>query len=150
MELIIYIDGACRFNPGPAGIGVLVQDSEGNTKREISMAIGHATNNIAEWSAYLKALETAKEMKAKHLSVYTDSKLLEQQVRGNFKIKNENLILLANKARSLVKFFETFQITHIPREKNTKADKLSKQAVASLPPNTKKKQEKKLHTPPLF
>ncbi|MEK6543263.1 MAG: ribonuclease HI family protein [Elusimicrobiota bacterium] len=128
-RLVIYIDGACRFNPGPAGIGVAVYDEQGTLIAGISEAIGDATNNIAEWSAYVRALREAKRLGAKRLDIYTDSQLLARQVSGQYKIRNPHLQSLAALAMALRPEFDRVTVTSIPRERNKVADKLSKEAV---------------------
>ncbi|MEK7287028.1 MAG: ribonuclease HI family protein [Elusimicrobiota bacterium] len=132
MKLTIYIDGACRFNPGPAGVGVWIVDGNGRTVREISEFLGPATNNVAEWSAYLRALEEAKALGAGELAIFSDSKLLVEQARGAWKIRDERLKKIAEQAARLAKDFTRIDLRHIPREQNQRADELSKRAVKQL------------------
>ncbi|MBI4064262.1 MAG: ribonuclease HI family protein [Elusimicrobia bacterium] len=129
MKLTIYIDGACRFNPGPAGIGVWIVDGQGKTLAEISEFIGQATNNIAEWSAYLRALREAKKMGAEEVSIFTDSQLLVEQVRGNFKVRDERLKVFWRQAKQLQEELPGFKLAHVPREINKMADSLAKRSV---------------------
>lgn len=133
MKLTIYIDGACRFNPGPAGIGVVVIGDEGKIVASISEFIGHGTNNIAEWRAYLRALEEAKRLGAGEIAVFTDSQLLACQINGQYKIRNQNLFALAAQARQMAVGFRKITVTSIPRERNKAADSLAKRAVAAHP-----------------
>lgn len=131
MKLIIYIDGACRFNPGPAGVGVWILNERGETLGEVSKPLGHGTNNVAEWQAYLCALEQARRLKASELTIFSDSRLLVEQVRGTFKVRHPNLIRLWRKAKEWEQGFKRVDVKLIPREQNTKADALAKKSVQS-------------------
>ena len=139
-ELEIFVDGACSGNPGAAGIGVVIK-SDGKTVKEISKAIGEATNNIAEYSALICALQQALLLKARKLHVFTDSELLFRQVTGVYKVKNDKLKFLFDQVRDLMGAFERVTIDHVYRDKNKEADRL---ATDSL----KKKQAKMVA--PLF
>ncbi len=130
----IFIDGACSGNPGEAGIGIVISH-EGKTIKEISKAIGEATNNIAEYSALIYALQEAMALKAKKLKIFTDSELLFRQVTGVYKVKNDKLKFLYDQIQLLMKEFDHVDLNHVRREKNKKADSL---ATRSL----KKKQTK--------
>jgi len=137
--LEIYIDGACSGNPGEAAIGVVIRQQE-NTIKEISSTIGEATNNIAEYSALVVALQEALILKADRIKIYTDSELVFKQVTGSYKVKNEKLRFLLDQALNLIKGFNGFAIQHIPREKNQVADKLATDAL-------KKKKQAKVVAP---
>lgn len=132
--LEIFTDGACSGNPGEAGIGV-VMNRDGKAVKTISKAIGQATNNIAEYSALIYALQEALVLKAKKLQVFTDSELMFRQVTGVYKVKDEKLKLLYDQVRHLLQGFDHVEIKHVRREKNKKADALATQAI-------KKKQTK--------
>lgn len=138
--LEIYVDGACSGNPGEAGIGVVIL-SGGKAVKEISKAIGEATNNIAEYSALIYALQEALLLHAKQVKVITDSELLFKQVTGQYKVKNEKLKFLCDQVQRLSSGFDQFDLEHVRREYNKKADRL---ATDSL----KKKQAKMVA--PLF
>lgn len=127
-DLTIYVDGACRGNPGPAAIGVVIQ-KDGETIKEISHAIGEATNNIAEYSALIRGLEEALEKKAQSLQVYTDSELVYKQIMGEYKVKHPNVQPLHMKAKLLMAKFKDLKITHVLRNKNAHADKLATAAL---------------------
>lgn len=129
MKLTIYIDGACRFNPGPAGIGVWIIGEQGQTLREISEYLGQGTNNVAEWTAYVRALEEAQALGAAELNIFSDSNLLVEQARGAWKIRDERLKKIAARASHVAKNFTRVNLKHIPREQNQRADELSKMAV---------------------
>lgn len=126
--LEIFIDGACSGNPGQAGIGIVI-NRRGETVKEISKAIGEATNNIAEYSALIYALQEAMIMKATELQVFTDSELMFRQMTGAYKVKNEKLRFLFDQAKHLTNAFDHIDIKHVRRENNKQADKLATQAI---------------------
>ena len=127
-ELDIYIDGASKGNPGPSGIGVVICHN-GQTIKNISSYIGTATNNIAEYTALIYALEEALILKAQALKINTDSELLCKQLKKEYKVKSPNILGLYNQAVHLVSAFKRVAINNIPREDNKGADKLATQAV---------------------
>ena len=126
--LEIYIDGASKGNPGPSGVGVVIC-RDGETIKNISSYIGHATNNVAEYTALIYALEEALIMKAESLKINTDSQLLHRQLKGIYKVKHPNMISLHERAKHLLSGFKKVVIHNIPREKNCGADKLATEAV---------------------
>lgn len=125
MRSVLYTDGGARGNPGPAGIGVVLQDGDGRLVEEIDEGIGHATNNVAEYRALIAGLELALEHGATELEVRVDSKLVAMQVKGRWKIKSDSLRPLAVEARALLDRFEQVSITQVPRLENTRADRLA-------------------------
>jgi ribonuclease HI len=127
--LTIYVDGASRGNPGPAGIGITIEDEKGVTKARISSYIGETTNNQAEYKALIMGLREAAKLKAEHIDIRTDSKLLAEQIKGNYKVRNANLRLLFQQAKQLLADFESFTIASIPRYQNATADALANQAL---------------------
>ena len=127
-RLDIYSDGACSGNPGLASVGVVIQES-GTTVKTISESIGEATNNIAEYKALVYALNEALNLKADEVIVHTDSELLFNQLRGTFKVKNENLKNLLDELHRLCKIFKKVEVKQIPREQNKEADQLAKNAL---------------------
>ncbi|NYZ76903.1 ribonuclease HI family protein [Candidatus Micrarchaeota archaeon] len=126
--LIIYTDGACFGNPGPMGIGVVVY-KDGKKVLEISEYAGEGTNNIAEYLALIRALETAKKIGEKEVHIKTDSQLLACQINGEYKVKNAKLKPLKAKVDGLM-FGMKVKVEHVEREKNEEADELSKRAVS--------------------
>ena len=124
----IYIDGASRGNPGDAGIGILIKETDGKT-REITKYLGTRTNNQAEYTALIEALESVKELNAHPIRVFTDSLLVANQVNGLWKVKHSEIIPLNIKARSLFSGYKDITIRHIPREQNCEADRLANQAI---------------------
>jgi len=127
-DLEIFVDGACRGNPGPAAIGVIICE-DGQAVKRISKEIGQATNNIAEYTALIYALQEALILKASHVKVNTDSELMYQQLTGRYKIRHDHLKPLFEQVRRLSSGFGSFEIKHIPREQNRDADKLATEAL---------------------
>lgn len=128
-SLRIYIDAATRGNPGKSGIGVVICDGQDKTVKKISEYIGVTTNNVAEYSALIYALQEALIMKAKEVVVFTDSELVAKQVSGEYMVKNEDLKRLRKQVDHLSKGFEKVDIQFIKRERNKSADTLANQAV---------------------
>jgi ribonuclease HI len=128
--LVINSDGAARGNPGPAGIGGIIQDAEGNIIKEFSEFIGKATNNVAEYKALIKALQLVNELKATIVHANLDSELVVKQINGEYKIKNEGLKPLFWEVKSLLSKIK-YQIKYVPREQNKRADKLANEAIDS-------------------
>ncbi len=129
--VVAYADGGSRGNPGPAGIGALLQ-RDGVTVAEISEAIGVATNNVAEYTALIRILEKALELGFKKIQVRMDSELAVKQMKGLYKVKNEGLLPLFQQAQVLSKRFDLFSIIHVRREMNKEADKLANQAMDAI------------------
>ncbi|MCU0665989.1 MAG: ribonuclease HI family protein [Candidatus Omnitrophica bacterium] len=127
-KLEIYIDGASKGNPGHAGIGVIILEGE-QVICNIARYIGEATNNIAEYTALIYALEEALKLKAGQVEVKTDSQLLHRQVIKEYKVKDKNIAVLYGRVTRLLESFPHFKIEHIPREENKGADKLATIAV---------------------
>lgn len=125
----IFIDGGARGNPGPAGIGVLILDGTGKKLKEVSKYIGEATNNIAEYNALLYGLEEALILRADQIKINLDSELVAKQLGGEYRVKDENLMPLFERAVNMLKSFKNFEINHIVREKNKEADKLVNKAI---------------------
>jgi ribonuclease HI len=120
-----FIDGAARGNPGPAGAGVFVEPEHGRPALEFYEPLGSTTNNVAEYRALLLALERAEYAGADEVEIRSDSRLLVEQLRGNFKIRAEHLKPLLAESILRAKRFRSFSISHIPREQNSKADRLA-------------------------
>ncbi len=129
MKLTIYSDGGARGNPGPAGIGAVIYDSSGKIIKEISQFLGRATNNQAEYRAVIFALEAAKSLGGKEITVYLDSELIVKQMNREYKVKNKDLAPLFLQVYNLSLTFTKINFIHIPREKNQLADKLANQAM---------------------
>jgi ribonuclease HI len=127
-EIEAYIDGASKGNPGPSGIGVVIY-SDGQAIKNISCYIGEGTNNIAEYTALIYALQEGLLLKAQALKINTDSELLCRQMNKIYKVKSANILGLYNQATRLISGFKKFSIKHIPRENNSIADKLATKAI---------------------
>lgn len=127
-HLEIYIDGASKGNPGHSGVGIVIY-RDGLPVKNISNYIGIATNNVAEYTALIYALEEALLLKAQSLKINTDSQLLARQLNKIYKVKHTGIINLYKQATHLLTGFEKVLINHIPREENSLADKLATEAV---------------------
>ena len=120
-----YFDGGARGNPGPAGYGVHIVDDQGNVLSEQHGSLGVATNNVAEYHGLIAALQWAVEHELTSLTVRGDSQLIVEQMRGNYKVKNEGLKPLYLQARMLVMQIGDVRFEHVRREHNQQADRLS-------------------------
>jgi probable phosphoglycerate mutase len=130
VKVVIEADGGSRGNPGPAGYGAVVWDADHlAVLAESKQAIGHATNNVAEYRALLAGLEDAAKLGASEVAVFMDSKLVVEQMSGRWKIKHPDLKELNAQARTLASRFERISYTWIPRERNTHADSLANEAM---------------------
>jgi len=127
--VIVYIDGGARGNPGPAGYGVRVEQPDGTLVEEFSGSIGVATNNVAEYRGLLAALEWAKAHARSPVHVRSDSKLLIEQMLGNYKVKHPGLQPLHAKARLLVVEIGQVTFEHVARANNAHADRLANAAM---------------------
>jgi ribonuclease HI len=125
------IDGGARGNPGPAAYGVIVRDAKGEVVAELSDYLGIQTNNYAEYSGLLAALDFAVREKHLSLKVLSDSELLVRQMQGRYKVKSPGLIDLYDRARALVRKLEHFSIDHVLRQYNKDADALVNQVLDS-------------------
>lgn len=129
-KFIIHTDGGARGNPGPAGIGAILKFN-GQTET-ISHYIGEATNNVAEYSAVIAALEKAVELDAEEVDLYLDSELVQQQLMGNYRVKNVELGKLFVKVYNLQQKIKKIKYIHIPREENKQADRLVNEALDAM------------------
>jgi ribonuclease HI len=122
--LVANIDGGARGNPGPAAYGVVVRNSKGEVLAELSDYLGLQTNNYAEYSGLLAALEYAVQQKLTSLKIFSDSELLVRQMQGRYKVNNPTLQELFARAKSLAAKLKYFSIEHVLRERNKEADRL--------------------------
>ena len=122
MKLIIFTDGGSRGNPGPAATGIVIKNEAGETLRTYGEFLGAQTNNYAEYKAIISALKTAKEMGATQIECRADSKLVIEQLSGNWKVKEPTIRILFFEALSALRAFQAHTLRHIPREQNTEAD----------------------------
>ncbi len=125
----IFADGGSRGNPGPAGIGVVLFDEKGEIVGEISKYIGDSTNNVAEYLAVIYGLQEAIYKKARKVILNVDSQLVARQLKGEFRVKDQNIRKFFDLALNLFRGFDKIEIREVPREKNKEADALVNQAL---------------------
>jgi ribonuclease HI len=123
-RVTVNVDGGARGNPGPAAIGVVVRDGEGEVLEERGERIGRATNNVAEYRALLRGIELAAAHGATELELIGDSELVVRQVEGRYKVKDATMRELHTEVKRALERFESWTIRHVRREKNAEADRL--------------------------
>lgn len=128
-KLVVNIDGASRGNPGKSGIGVAIFDKGSTLIEEICEYIGLATNNVSEYKAFILGIKEAIKFYPKETLFKSDSELLVKQIKGEYRVKNPQLMYLFTDAQALLKKLPKWNIEHIPREKNGQADKLANQGI---------------------
>ena len=129
MGLKIHIDGAARGNPGPAAAGVVIRDEQGRQILEAGYLLKPMTNNQAEYHALRLALQAARRWGEQHVKVFSDSELVVRQVTGRYRVRNAGLREIFEQIQKLLLGFDGWQITHVPREQNTRADELANLAL---------------------
>jgi len=122
----LYTDGGARGNPGPAGIGAVI---EGPKPLEVSEYIGETTNNVAEYKARVEGLKAALDNKYNELDIYADSELMVKQIKGDYRVKNAGLKPLYNEAIQYLQKLNHYTIQHVYRENNKPADRLVNEAI---------------------
>jgi len=125
-KVFIYTDGSSLGNPGRAGIGVIIYDSDRALIKKISKFVGTATNNVAEYLALIYGLQEALALKAREVECFLDSELLVRQLKGIYKVRDSKLGLFYNQVGHLQSLFKRVDFHHIKREKNTQADQLAR------------------------
>ena len=129
-KVVVEADGGSRGNPGPAGYGAVVYDPDtGEVLAEVKDSIGVATNNVAEYRGLIAGLTAARALGAEQVAVRMDSKLVVEQMKGAWSVKNEGLKPLARQAQALRREFPAITFEWIPREKNKHADRLANEAM---------------------
>ena len=128
-KLILYIDGAARGNPGPAGVGVVIKGEDRKTLKEFYKYIGETTNNVAEYSALIYGLQEALMLEAQEVVVNVDSELVAKQLNGVYRVRDEKIKQLFDQALHMLNGLENFEIKHIRREANKAADLLANRAI---------------------
>jgi ribonuclease HI len=126
---LVMVDGAARGNPGQAGCGAAICDENGAVVKELSRYLGHTTNNVAEYEGLLMGLEALLQLGQKKIVVQSDSELLVRQLNGQYRVKDEKLKLLYQRAMALLRQFESYRILHVRREMNKLADRLANQGI---------------------
>jgi broad specificity phosphatase PhoE/ribonuclease HI len=130
VKVVVEADGGSRGNPGPAGYGSVVFSSDrGAVLAETKEAIGHTTNNVAEYRGLIAGLEAAAKLGASDVDVNMDSKLVVEQMSGRWKVKNPDLAVLHRQARELATRFDHITYKWMPRAKNSHADRLANEAM---------------------
>jgi ribonuclease HI len=124
----VYFDGASRGNPGPAAIGWVIVTSDGIVT-EGGETIGTATNNLAEYEALVRALEVARDYGFDTVEIRGDSELIVKQIRGEYETNDPDLRERRVRVHELLRSFEDWSLTHVPREINERADELANQAL---------------------
>ena len=125
----LQFDGASDPNPGQSGIGWILYDPTGKPISKGSKFIGFATNNQAEYQALIHGIQNAYELGISHLLIEGDSLLVVNQIKGLWKVKDLKLGKLYDDAKQILRKFQSYTIQHIPRNLNTEADILSKEAI---------------------
>ena len=128
-EITAYCDGGSRGNPGPSGYGVSIEDAAGRPIADLSEFLGVKTNNFAEYSGLLAALEYALSHGHPRLRVVADSELMVKQMKGQYQVKSPDLRPLWEEAKRRAARMERFEIQHVLRNKNKRADALANQAM---------------------
>lgn len=128
-SLSLYTDGASRGNPGEAGAGYVIFDSQGREVFAHGKYLGQCTNNMAEYQALILGLSAAKKQGARQLSVYLDSELIVKQIKGEYRVKDEKLKPFFAQVQRLRQDFAAFRVAHVPRKQNQRADQLANEAI---------------------
>ncbi len=133
LALVINIDGASSGNPGPSGIGVIIKDaSDGQVVCEFSEYHGEMTNNAVEYRALIRALEYAIILRARTVTIRSDSQLLVRQMTGEYRVKSPNIGPLHRWAADLVRVLDRVDFESVRRENNKDADALAQQSLKGV------------------
>jgi ribonuclease HI len=125
----IHVDGASRGNPGPAGVGAVLEGLPDGTRLTHSGYVGVTTNNVAEYQALLWALGEARRRGCSAVEIFSDSELLVRQMRGQYRVKQPHLQALHAQVTALAREFRAFRIQYVPRELNAEADALANRGI---------------------
>ncbi len=128
-DIVLRVDGAARGNPGPAGIGIVIENPDGEAVETYKSAIGVATNNYAEYIALLEGLKRALKRKPETLKIFMDSQLVVEQIKGNYKVKHPTLRKLFREVKELLAQVPKWKIDFVPRNQNKLADQLANEAL---------------------
>ena len=127
--MVAHVDGGSRGNPGPSGYGAYITDEAGKRVAELSEFLGVQTNNFAEYSGLIAALEYAVEHGYGTVKVVSDSELLVKQMKGQYKVRSEALLAIYGEAKALLRKLDRFEIRHVLRHLNKDADRLANAAM---------------------
>ena len=133
MNAILWTDGGARGNPGPAAYAYVLEAEGGTVLDARGEAIGHATNNVAEYSALVAGLRRAAELGVTALELRSDSELMVKQMRGEYRVKNRDLQELFLDASRAARAVGDVTYTHVRREHNELADRLVNEALDAAP-----------------
>jgi len=125
----LYVDGASRGNPGPAGAGAVLRDPTGHIRDSGSRYLGRTTNNVAEYQALLLGLELARRHGVRSLDIFADSELLVRQLTGRYRVRSPHLRPLYDAVRQTLSGFAAVRLRHLERSLNREADRLANQAI---------------------
>ncbi len=129
MKVTVHVDGGSRGNPGPAAAAFVLTDEAGHRLAARAFVLGETTNNVAEYTGLLRALEAANALGATDVTVFSDSELLVRQLTGLYKVKSDSIRPLYEQVNDLRNLFDCFRIQHVMREKNKEADRLVNEAL---------------------
>ena len=129
MRVVVHVDGGSRGNPGPAAAAAVITSPEGEVLDEAAVALGPATNNVAEYRGLLLGLERARALGATEVDVVNDSELIAHQVNGRYKVKHADMKPLHAEALAALRGFERWSLRPVPRAQNAYADALVNQAL---------------------
>lgn len=138
----IHTDGASRGNPGAAAWSFVFHRA-GSEPVERAERMGTTTNNVAEYTALVKALEFALESKAEQIDLFSDSELMVKQINGEYSVKNAELKELYDYARGLIARIGRVHVHHVRRAENKRADELCNAVLDGRPPASSEKPKKK-------
>jgi len=128
-KLFLYSDGASRGNPGEAGAGVVIFDEQGQEIFAGGKYLGQCTNNVAEYQALLLGLAEAEKLGAEEIEIRLDSELIVRQIQGVYRVKNDTLKQLFREVMGRLHRLATYNVEHVRRENNSRADELANQAI---------------------
>jgi ribonuclease HI len=128
----VYVDGASRGNPGPAGVGYVVVSETGETLKQGGEFIGFATSRVAEYYALEEGMKVAIDLGVKSVRFVTDSLMVANQMNGIFQIKNQDILPIYEDVQKLLEDFEVVAFTHVPRSQNAAADREANLAIDQM------------------
>lgn len=146
-HFVLYTDGASSGNPGHSGIAFLIYNETGDIIAKEARYIGKTTNNVAEYTAVICALQKAIDLDIKSVEIRLDSELIVKQLNNEYQVRSNRLKPLYHKVRNLLNKFSTFSLVKISREKNRPADKLASSAVKRYLSETDKEKQKVFDEP---
>jgi probable phosphoglycerate mutase len=134
---VVRTDGAARGNPGPASLGAVLIDASRPDAREpaarpdatISEYLGRQTNNVAEYTGVVRALDLARRLGATEVHLLLDSKLIVEQLSGRWRVKHPAMATLHQASLELLRGFSRWTAGHVPRAQNAAADALANEAI---------------------